>query len=173
MHFERFLRTVERACMSRSRMSSRSNSWGGSCGPTRSRRAISGKACAGPSSRNQRDSAAGRRANGVVRWPLSGATITRAALQTLPAQAWLALPASWQRRHSSPSVAVRLSPPGVRHDAWTLAITGCLRRGPFLAARRKSNGGECEIRTHGCLSTSPVFKTGAFNRSANSPVTGF
>ena len=30
-------------------------------------------------------------------------------------------------------------------------------------------GGECEIRTHGCLSTSPVFKTGAFNRSANSP----
>ena len=31
-------------------------------------------------------------------------------------------------------------------------------------------GGECEIRTHEDLATLPVFKTGAFNRSANSPV---
>jgi hypothetical protein len=32
-----------------------------------------------------------------------------------------------------------------------------------------SSGGRCEIRTHGRLATSPVFKTGAFNRSANLP----
>ena len=31
------------------------------------------------------------------------------------------------------------------------------------------SGGECEIRTHEGLATLPVFKTGAFNRSANSP----
>ena len=33
-------------------------------------------------------------------------------------------------------------------------------------------GGSGEIRTHGGLSTSPVFKTGAFNRSATLPVRG-
>ena len=31
------------------------------------------------------------------------------------------------------------------------------------------NGGEGGIRTHGTLSRTPVFKTGAFNRSATSP----
>ena len=30
-------------------------------------------------------------------------------------------------------------------------------------------GGRGEIRTHGGLSSSPVFKTGAFNRSATLP----
>lgn len=30
-------------------------------------------------------------------------------------------------------------------------------------------GGSGEIRTHGCLAASPVFKTGAFNRSATLP----
>ena len=30
-------------------------------------------------------------------------------------------------------------------------------------------GGRCEIRTHEGLATLPVFKTGAFNRSANLP----
>ena len=30
-------------------------------------------------------------------------------------------------------------------------------------------GGSCEIRTHGGLTPSPVFKTGAFNRSAKLP----
>jgi hypothetical protein len=30
-------------------------------------------------------------------------------------------------------------------------------------------GGSCEIRTHGRLSPSPVFKTGAFNHSAKLP----
>ncbi len=30
-------------------------------------------------------------------------------------------------------------------------------------------GGEGEIRTHGGIATTPVFKTGAFNRSATSP----
>jgi hypothetical protein len=30
-------------------------------------------------------------------------------------------------------------------------------------------GGSCEIRTHGGLAPSPVFKTGAFNRSAKLP----
>ena len=30
-------------------------------------------------------------------------------------------------------------------------------------------GGRCEIRTHEDLATLPVFKTGAFNRSANLP----
>src|SRR5687767_527059 len=34
---------------------------------------------------------------------------------------------------------------------------------------RPQPAGECEIRTHARLSTSPVFKTGAINRSANSP----
>ena len=33
-------------------------------------------------------------------------------------------------------------------------------------------GGRCEIRTHEDLATLPVFKTGAFNRSANLPGTG-
>ncbi len=32
-------------------------------------------------------------------------------------------------------------------------------------------GGESGIRTHGTLTSSPVFKTGAFNRSAISPST--
>ena len=32
------------------------------------------------------------------------------------------------------------------------------------------NGGRGEIRTHGGLSSSPVFKTGAFNRSATLPL---
>ncbi len=31
------------------------------------------------------------------------------------------------------------------------------------------SGGECEIRTHEDREALPVFKTGAFNRSANSP----
>ena len=31
-------------------------------------------------------------------------------------------------------------------------------------------GGRGEIRTHGGLSSSPVFKTGAFNRSATLPM---
>jgi hypothetical protein len=31
------------------------------------------------------------------------------------------------------------------------------------------DGGRGEIRTHGGLSSSPVFKTGAFNRSATLP----
>ena len=31
------------------------------------------------------------------------------------------------------------------------------------------SGGRCEIRTHEDLATLPVFKTGAFNRSANLP----
>jgi hypothetical protein len=35
--------------------------------------------------------------------------------------------------------------------------------------KNKKLGGSGEIRTHGCLSTSPVFKTGAFNRSATLP----
>ena len=30
-------------------------------------------------------------------------------------------------------------------------------------------GGSCEIRTHGGLTSSPVFKTGALNRSAKLP----
>jgi hypothetical protein len=30
-------------------------------------------------------------------------------------------------------------------------------------------GGSCEIRTHGGLAPSPVFKTGAFNHSAKLP----
>src|ERR1700719_4580943 len=33
-----------------------------------------------------------------------------------------------------------------------------------------SNGGEGEIRTHGPRKGTPVFKTGAFNRSATSPI---
>ena len=33
-----------------------------------------------------------------------------------------------------------------------------------------NSGGSCEIRTHGGLSSSPVFKTGAFNRSAKLPL---
>ena len=33
----------------------------------------------------------------------------------------------------------------------------------------KRSGGSCEIRTHGGRETSPVFKTGAFNRSAKLP----
>ena len=32
------------------------------------------------------------------------------------------------------------------------------------------SGGSCEIRTHGGLTSSPVFKTGALNRSAKLPV---
>tara|TARA_B100000945_G_C20100135_1_gene465474 strand:- start:273 stop:467 length:195 start_codon:yes stop_codon:yes gene_type:complete len=31
------------------------------------------------------------------------------------------------------------------------------------------NGGGCEIRTHEWIAPLPVFKTGAFNRSANPP----
>jgi hypothetical protein len=41
--------------------------------------------------------------------------------------------------------------------------------GEKISRFRWEIGGECEIRTHGRLSTSPVFKTGAFDRSANSP----
>ena len=37
-------------------------------------------------------------------------------------------------------------------------------------AFEKSSGGSCEIRTHGGLTSSPVFKTGALNRSAKLPV---
>ena len=33
------------------------------------------------------------------------------------------------------------------------------------------NGGEGGIRTHGTLARSPVFKTGAFDHSATSPLT--
>ena len=32
------------------------------------------------------------------------------------------------------------------------------------------NGGEGGIRTHGTLARSPVFKTGAFDHSATSPI---
>jgi hypothetical protein len=38
---------------------------------------------------------------------------------------------------------------------------------PYRTIKRL--GGSCEIRTHGGLSSSPVFKTGAFNRSAKLP----
>jgi hypothetical protein len=41
-----------------------------------------------------------------------------------------------------------------------------------IDATEQRIGGECEIRTHEDLATLPVFKTGAFNRSANSPSTG-
>ncbi len=34
----------------------------------------------------------------------------------------------------------------------------------------KNNGGWGEIRTHGELSPTPVFKTGALNRSATHPI---
>ena len=34
----------------------------------------------------------------------------------------------------------------------------------------KEYGGEGGIRTHGRVAPSPVFKTGAFNRSATSPL---
>ena len=45
------------------------------------------------------------------------------------------------------------------------------------AARKDANtleprGGSCEIRTHGGLTSSPVFKTGALNRSAKLPWAG-
>jgi hypothetical protein len=38
-----------------------------------------------------------------------------------------------------------------------------------IAENRFLNGGESGIRTHGPRERSPVFKTGAFNRSAISP----
>jgi hypothetical protein len=37
-------------------------------------------------------------------------------------------------------------------------------------AERNNTGGEGEIRTHGTREGSPVFKTGAINRSATSPI---
>ena len=36
-------------------------------------------------------------------------------------------------------------------------------------SEKRLNGGSCEIRTHEGLASSPVFKTGAFNRSAKLP----
>ena len=39
----------------------------------------------------------------------------------------------------------------------------------FHTASVQKNGGSCEIRTHGGLTSSPVFKTGALNRSAKLP----
>ena len=44
-------------------------------------------------------------------------------------------------------------------------ITPVAESGP----RAKTTGGRCEIRTHEELAPLPVFKTGAFNRSANLP----
>ena len=57
-------------------------------------------------------------------------------------------------RHAFAS-GVRLGRTGVR-SAPRRACAGC-------------SGGSGEIRTHGCRETSPVFKTGAFNRSATLP----
>ena len=37
----------------------------------------------------------------------------------------------------------------------------------------QNTGGEGGIRTHGTLARTPVFKTGAFNRSATSPTIYF
>ena len=39
-----------------------------------------------------------------------------------------------------------------------------------LAKRQRYFGGSCEIRTHGGDKPSPVFKTGALNRSAKLPI---
>ena len=41
---------------------------------------------------------------------------------------------------------------------------------PLRALSIYTTGGRGEIRTHGGLSSSPVFKTGAFNRSATLPM---
>jgi hypothetical protein len=40
----------------------------------------------------------------------------------------------------------------------------------ILSNSQASVGGEGEIRTHGDIAITPVFKTGAFNRSATSPI---
>ena len=40
---------------------------------------------------------------------------------------------------------------------------------PFQALSQTKSGGSCEIRTHGGLASSAVFKTAAFNRSAKLP----
>ena len=42
-----------------------------------------------------------------------------------------------------------------------------------LAKRQRYYGGSCEIRTHGGDKPSPVFKTGALNRSAKLPLRYF
>jgi hypothetical protein len=69
---------------------------------------------------------------------------------------------------------------GFEPSAWTRSSstvrepqrTSCPTRGPKTPptpdARRASGGGG-GIRTHGSLSTTPVFKTGALNRSATPP----
>ena len=43
------------------------------------------------------------------------------------------------------------------------------KKAPKKALIHWITGGSCEIRTHGGLTSSPVFKTGAFNRSAKLP----
>jgi hypothetical protein len=48
-------------------------------------------------------------------------------------------------------------------------LTGRKNKKPATRAGFDVFGGSCEIRTHGRLSPSPVFKTGAFNRSAKLP----
>ena len=48
-------------------------------------------------------------------------------------------------------------------------LTGRNNKKPATRAGFDVFGGSCEIRTHGGLAPSPVFKTGAFNRSATPP----
>ena len=43
-------------------------------------------------------------------------------------------------------------------------------KSPVVRGSAVVYGGRGEIRTHGGLSSSPVFKTGAFNRSATLPM---
>jgi hypothetical protein len=43
------------------------------------------------------------------------------------------------------------------------------RKALFCKAFHESDGGEGGIRTHGTVARTPVFKTGALNRSATSP----
>jgi hypothetical protein len=45
-----------------------------------------------------------------------------------------------------------------------------MKMGRRTSCRETPYGGSCEIRTHGGRKTSPVFKTGAFNRSAKLPL---
>jgi hypothetical protein len=66
------------------------------------------------------------------------------------------------------------------HVRMTFCVSKARRAGPFeikntehvlidLRCERGRSGGESGIRTHGPVARTPVFKTGAFNRSAISP----
>jgi hypothetical protein len=57
----------------------------------------------------------------------------------------------------------------VRGATWSPGGSGIAVSARKQGIRRTPGSGEGGIRTHGALSDTPVFKTGAFNRSATSP----